>query len=67
MMQLLIVNWLYVVVGLIGALCGALGVFFHCARWVKCYRILWENERNGNTSARQRLTLLEDERMDVEE
>ena len=66
-MQWLTVNWLFLLVGLGGVIVGAGSVWVYCFRWVSCYRVLWENERNGNASARRRLTALEEERMGFKE
>ena len=60
-------DWIwYVLVAAGGMVVGGLIMFLFAWRNVRMYRMLWENERNGNYIMTKRLVALEDERMDLE-
>jgi len=53
----------YVVVGFAGMIWGAFLASLVIWRQVTQYRLLWENEKNGNLLMLRRLMALEEERM----
>jgi len=61
----MILVW-YLVAFASGMAVGALIAVLFMWKNVRMYRILWENEKNGNFLMVKRLVALEEERMDLE-
>ena len=50
-----------------GIFCGAIAVLFLTWKTVRMYKLLWQNEKNGNFLITKKMIALEEKRLDDED